>query len=105
MIKGILSLFTSGAIFNPMILLGIALGIFCMTAMKEAEVKELFFDYHLYLLVLLISTFYSFTCKKIYQEDGIAPDYFAMGLRSVFGVIKFTLAALLMMSFISLISF
>lgn len=64
MIKGIISLFTSGAIFNPMVLLGILLGVLCDVGLSGEEIKELFTDYNLYLLALLVSGLYIFGFKK-----------------------------------------
>lgn len=105
MIKGILSLFTSGAIFNPMILLGIALGIFSMAVLTDVEIKKLFTDYHLYILVLLLSAGYVFFLKPVYKDGGKAPDYAAMIWATVLGVLKFTMSALLAMSFVFMLSF
>ncbi|MFR8206725.1 MAG: hypothetical protein ACLU99_10735 [Alphaproteobacteria bacterium] len=65
MIKGIISLFTSGAIFNPMVLLGILLGVLCDVGLSGEEIKELFTDYNLYLLALLVSGLYIFGFKSI----------------------------------------
>lgn len=65
MIKGIISLFTSGAIFNPMVLLGILLGVLCDVGLSGEEIKELFTDYNLYLLALLVSGLYISGLKSI----------------------------------------
>ena len=69
MIKGIISLFTSGAIFNPMVLLGILLGVLCDVGLSGEEIKELFTDYNLYLLALLVSGLYIFGFKKVYNRN------------------------------------
>lgn len=105
MIKGILALFTSGAIFNPMILLGIGLGIFSMIRLNSDQIESLFMDYHLYVLVLVLSTAYVFLFKKIYKDNGRDLDYGSMIFSSITGLVKFVIAALLMMSFIVMISF
>lgn len=68
MIKGIISLFTSGAIFNPMVLLGILLGVLCDVGLSGEEIKELFTDYNLYLLALLVSGLYIFGFKKYIKK-------------------------------------
>ena len=88
MIKGIISLFTSGAIFNPMVLLGILLGVLCDVGLSGEEIKELFTDYNLYLLALLVSGLYIFGIFLI-----------------VWGVVKFTISALLTISFIEMLKF
>lgn len=105
MIKGIIALFTSGAIFNPMVLLGVALGIYCQSNLEVEEVKSLFFNYNLYLLAFLISSAYVFFFKKIYHNGGRKLDFATMLAVIVWGVIKFVLSALFMISFIALISF
>lgn len=105
MIKGIISLFTSGAIFNPMVLLGILLGVLCDVGLSGEEIKELFTDYNLYLLALLVSGLYIFGFKKVYKEDGIDLDYPPMIFQIVWGVVKFTISALLTISFIEMLKF
>lgn len=105
MIKGIISLFTSGAIFNPMVLLGIFLGVYCMVEMKETEIKELFGNYHFYLIVLVVSVIYTAIFKQVYKERGRGLDYAAMSWQVVAGVLKLVFASLLTMSFIFMLSF
>lgn len=105
MIKGIISLFTSGAIFNPMVLLGILLGVLCDVGLSGEEIKELFTDYNLYLLALLVSGLYIFGFKKVYKEGCIDLDYPQMIFQIVWGVVKFTISALLTISFIEMLKF
>lgn len=103
MIKGLLSLFTSGIIFNPMVLGGVILGIFCMTEMENEAIRALFLNYNLYLAVLLFSILYNFLFKRVY--DGASLDMGAMVGQIILGVIRFVFAAVLTMSFVVLISF
>lgn len=105
MIKGLLSLFSSGIIFQPMVLLGIVVGFYAMFGMKAEQIEELFVNYHLYLLVLFISAGYVFGFKRVYKDDGISPDYGVMIFSSVMGVVKFVFAAVMAMSFVSFFSF
>ena len=93
MIKGIISLFTSGAIFNPMVLLGILLGVLCDVGLSGEEIKE------------LVSGLYIFGFKKVYKEGGIDLDYPPMIFLIVWGVVKFTISALLTISFIEMLKF
>ena len=53
MIKGIVALFTSGAIFNPMVLLGIICGIGAMVRLDEEAIRALVTNYHFYLLIVV----------------------------------------------------
>lgn len=104
MIKGLFSLFTSGIIFNPMVLCGVVLGIYCMTSMKSEAINSLFHDYRLYAAALLFSFVYHFLFKRVY-DDNQNLDYGTMIGLSVWGLVKFVLAAVLTMSFVVLISF
>lgn len=90
---------------NPMILLGIFGGIFAITNLKEEAIKGLFADYHFYLLVVLVSTVYTFVFKRVYKDGGVEVDYGATSLRAAGGVLKFLLAFALSMSFVLMISF
>lgn len=105
MIKGIISLFTSGAIFNPLVLMGIALGIYCQSSLEAEEIKAIFMDYRIYLAALLVSFIYVVFFKPIYQMGGRQRDIAAMIAVIIWGVLKFTLSALFMISFIALIRF
>lgn len=105
MFKGIAALFTTGIIFNPMVLLGIILGFYCSFSLKSDAVTELYHDYHFYLLVLLISTVYVVLFKKVYKEDGMTLDAPRMALRVIGGVVKFVFASLLTISFVFMLSF
>lgn len=105
MIRGIISLFTSGAIFNPMVLLGIICGIGSIIRLNADEIKSLATDYHFYLLIALVSFGYVFGFKKEYKEGGIDLNYTAMAFTSIWGIVKFILAYFLSMSFVFMISF
>lgn len=90
---------------NPMILLGILGGIFAITHLKEEVIKGLFTNYQFYLLVILVSSVYTFVFKRIYKSGGVEVDYRATSLRAVGGTLKFLLAFALSMSFVLIISF
>ena len=71
MIKGIVALFTSGAIFNPMILLGIFFGILFDVKMSyEQMIEHIYKNYHFYLLALLLAAAYNFVFHKINSTYG-----------------------------------
>ncbi len=105
MIRGIISLFTSGAIFNPMVLLGIICGIGSIIRLDADEIRSLVSDYHFYLLIALVSFGYVFGFKKEYKEGGIDLNYAAMMFTAIWGIVKFILAYFLSMSFVFMISF
>ncbi len=105
MIKGIMALFTSGAILNPMVLSGIILAIYCMVKLSADQMHALFGDYHLYALVAVISFAYTFVFKKVYKDDGFNLDYTSMILAAIGGIAKFVLACGLTISFVIMLSF
>ncbi len=105
MIKGLIALFTSGTILNPMVLLGIGLAIFCMIKMDAEQMRQLFGDYHLYAFVAFFSFVYTFVFKKVYKDDAVNLDYTSMILSAIGGILKFVLACALTISFIIMISF
>ncbi len=105
MIKGIISLFTSGAILNPMILLGIICSIGSLMRLDAEEIKALLTNYHFYLLIALVSFGYVFGFKKEYKDGGIELNYAAMVFTSIWGIVKFLLAYVLTISFVVMLSF
>ena len=66
MIKGLISLFTSGIIFNPLVLLGIISGFWCITNKEPSEIRELFNQNWLYVIVGVVAIAYTFIFAKIY---------------------------------------
>lgn len=60
MIKGIISLITSGIIFNPMVLLGVVIGFYVMGTMSAEEIKQLFMQPVVYGALFVIA--FVFTC-------------------------------------------
>lgn len=105
MFKGLISLFTSGTILNPMVFLGIFLGLFCVIKLGDEQISEFFKDYHLYLAALFLSFLYNISFKKVYRSGGHKIDAPQMSLNIIWGGIKFLLSCLLTISFVILISF
>lgn len=105
MIKGLIALFTTGAIFNPMVLLGIAMAVFSLAKLDEEQIKALLLNWHLYAAAGVVSFVFAFLFKKTYQDDGITIDYAALIFNTLWGVVKFVLAWLLTISLVVLISF
>lgn len=105
MIKGLIALFTSGAIFNPLVLLGVFSGIFAITRLKPEVIRDLFGDFHFYGAVAFIAAIYTVLFAKIYKEGGEEVDWAATSGRIVWNFVKYFLAFILSMSFIMMISF
>lgn len=106
MIKGIVALFTSGAIFNPMILLGIFFGILFDVKMSyEQMIEHIYKNYHFYLLALLLAAAYNFVFHRVYDDGGDKLDKAAMAGNIIFSALKFVVSSALTISFIELLSF
>lgn len=106
MIKGIVALFTSGAIFNPMILLGIFFGILFDVKMSyEQMIEHIYKNYHFYLLALLLAAAYNFVFHRVYDDGGDKLDKAAMAGNIIFSALKFVISSALTISFIELLVF
>ena len=105
MIKGIISLFTSGLIFNPLVLLGIVCGIISITKLNQEQLIAIAKDPNSYILVVFAAFLYAFIFKKRYKEGGISIDYTAMLFTVVGGTIKFILSYILSISFVVMLGF
>lgn len=107
MIKGIMALFTSGAIFNPMILLGIVFGILFEVKMTYEQMTEhVYKNYHFYLLALLLAAAYNFVFHKMYcGKDCDRLDMGAMVSNIIFSALKFVASSVLTIAFIEVLAF
>lgn len=105
MFRGFISLFTSGAIFSPLVLLGVISGIYSITHLEPEQIRALAIDWHSYALIAFVSLVYVLGFKRIYREGGLHLDMGAMLLSVIANVAKFILAYFLSMSFVILISF
>lgn len=101
MIKGIVALFTSGLIANPMILLGILSGGAFYAFMDEGRIFQLYKNPMFYGLALGLSLLYIVGFRRVYTTDG-QTDWGETCLAVVGAFFKFFVASLLMISFISL---
>lgn len=105
MLKGLISLFTSGAVFSPLVLLGIISGIYSITRLEPEQIRALVVDWHSYALIAFTSFVFVFGFKRIYREGGVGLDIGLMLLSVLVNVLKFILAYFLSMSFMLLVSF
>ena len=104
MFKGIISLFTSGVIFSPFVLLGIVCGSWCYFNMEPDEIRNLLLKKEFYAVVIVASTVFVCLFAKVYDNGGRYLDWSAMFWRIVANIIKFFMSFVLIMSFITLIS-
>ena len=104
MFKGLISLFTSGAIFSPFVLVGITLGSWCYFNMTPEEIRNLLFKNEFYVAVVSVAIIYVLLFVRIYERGGNSLDWGAMLIKMIANVFKFIASFLLVMSFISLMS-
>ena len=101
MIKGILALFTSGIMTNPMVLLGILLGSVLYFCLDGQQIFQIYKMPSFYGVAILLSSVYVLTFRRVYQENGDT-NWSETILSIAASVFKFVLASILMISFISL---
>lgn len=104
MFKGIISLFVSGAVFSPFVLLGIVVGSLCYFNMEPLEIRNLFFKKEFYALIIITAVMFVFVFSKVYDYSGRHLDLSAMFIKVIANVVKFFISFVLIMSFISMIS-
>ena len=104
MFKGIISLFTSGIIFSPFVLLGIVAGSYCYFSMEPEAIRNLLLTEKFYAIVVLASIVFVCLFGKIYKSGGKYIDWPAMFWRMIANVVKFFMSFVLVMSFISIFS-
>lgn len=75
MIKGILALFSTGTIFNPMVWLGILIGFAAMIFLDSDQVRALYTNWHLYLMMYLIAGLYTYFFRRVYYRGGVETDW------------------------------
>ena len=104
MLKGIIALFTSGIIFNPMVLLGIISGSYTILKLEPEKIRALFADYRFYGIVFVVAVLYTLVFGRVYQEGGMKVDTPATALRVVWNFIYYIVAFALAMSFVVMFS-
>ena len=104
MFKGIVSLFTTGIIFSPFVLLGIITGSVCYFNMEPIEIRNLFLRKEFYIAVVFLASVFVFLFSKRYSYGGRHLDWSAMFLSVIGNVVKFYISFILVMSFISMFS-
>ncbi len=105
MFKGLAALFTSGAIWNPMVLIGVIFGLFLGIKFDGEQITIIYQNYRLYILVAIIAVIYNFLFKKVYKSGGYKLDVSAIIGHSITSSIKMVLSSLLAIAFVVLLSF
>ena len=101
MIRGIIALFASGVMTNPMVLLGILLGGVCYSFMDGHQIFQLYKMPLFYGIALLLAMIYVLGFRRVYTTEGTT-DWFETFLAVLGAFLRFIFASLLMLSFVSL---
>lgn len=105
MFKGLAALFTSGAILNPMVLLGVVFGLFLGIKFDGEQITLVYQNYRLYVLIIIIATIYNFLFKRIYKSGGYELDVWVVIGHSIGSSFKMIISSLLAIAFVVLLSF
>lgn len=105
MIKGILALFRSGLIFNPMVLLGILTGFTAMGTLEDEQLHQFYTNYHLYLLMFLVAGIYVYIFKRTYYKGGVITDWQATIQTMVGHFLMLVVSFIFSMLFVMVMSF
>lgn len=105
MIKGILALFRTGIIFNPMVLLGILLGLIAMCTLGDTQLHAFYTDYRLYMLMFLIAALYVYFFRRRYYLGGLETDWNNTLQTMVGYFLIFVISFIFSMLFIMVMSF
>jgi len=101
MIKGILAIFRSKAIMNPMTLIGIIFGISAMNHFKEFDLLYGFYKTIFpYMLFLAIAVIYNMLFKKVYVGRNRHFDFQRMIFNILISFIHGILVSYLTISFV-----
>ena len=104
MIRGIVALFASGLLTNPLVLLGVITGSLFYAFLSANEIYLIYKTPAFYGISLLLVCSYILGFRRVYQENG-KTDWKETFLAIIGGLFKFVVASVLMISFISLFDF
>ena len=103
MFKGLRALFTSGLIFNPMVLLGVISGIVSYVKFEAEKIVLLFSQPSFYGVVLLASLLYTCFFARVYKEGSVSVDWVSTTWNVAANSLKYLAAFVLAMFFIGMI--
>lgn len=105
MLKGLKALFTSGLLLDPMVILGIIVGTAFYFGLTNEQITAVYFDYRFYGLAAVIAVLYNFVIHPTYKRGGVSVDNQATSVNVIFSFLKLVISSVLVMSFISLMTF
>lgn len=105
MIKGILALFRSGLILNPMVLLGIILGFWAMSSLEGDMLRAFYTSPYVYLLMLLVASLYVYFFKRTYNPRTYTTNWPATVQTMIGAFLTFVFSFVMSMLFVMVVSF
>ena len=75
MIKGILSLFTSGMFLNPMFLIGLGGGAYMSYHFDAEKIYSVFFGYKIYAVSVVVAFIYTFLFNRVQKGYSSLVDW------------------------------
>ena len=100
MFANLMALLSSGVLFNPAVLCGAILGIIFEIKLDYVQIVAMYQNWHFYALGALVALLHNFTLVKVYQDDGLTPDYKTMLFNSLKSLFGFVFASLLAMALV-----
>lgn len=94
MLRGLLSVFTSGLIIHPMVLLGIGTGIYMCVNYNLQEIFAWLAVPQLYVIALVIAFLYTFIFDRVYKGYSDKVDWKGTVDRFIGNIFKLILACL-----------
>ena len=105
MFRGIIALFSSGVILNPMVFSGIVFGFVAAIKLSTEVIFEMYSNWRVYALLLLVSFVYNFLFKKVYEDGGLKVDIKATAGNVLLSAFYFIISNALTISFVYMLSF
>lgn len=103
MFRGLIALFSSGAILNPMVLIGLTIGVILNMIMPYEEIFNVYGDWRIYVLSLFIASIYIILFQQAYKNIG--KELLETTLIIIGAALKIVFSSFLMISFVSFIFF
>ena len=102
MIKGLVTLFTSGLFLQPFVLGGVIFGWWCYAYLDSENIWQIYKSFYLYAGIIITSALYTLCFRRVYKQDGDT-DWVETGLAFSGNVFKFFAASLLTISFFAML--
>lgn len=91
MFRGLIAFVTSGALLNPVILIGVLMGLFMGIRLEFETFINIYKTSHMYLLALCVSALYNVIFNRVYKDSGHV-NYGAIAENIVVFAVKFLMA-------------